>query len=94
MISPSPSRLTKFARFLHYAFQRQVCVEVCHVSAVLWFSTLLSAQPVVKLSPTSLSFGNQMVGVSSSAQGITLTNTGTTSLSLSDIKVSGGNRLD
>ncbi len=37
------------------------------VSAVLWFSTLLSAQPGVTFSPISLSFGNQVVGVKSSA---------------------------
>lgn len=61
------------------------------VAAVLWFSTLLSAQPVVTLSPTSLSFGNQMVGVSSSAQVVTLTNTGTSTLSLTTIKITGGN---
>jgi hypothetical protein len=64
------------------------------VSAVLWFSTFLSAQPAVTFSPTSLSFGNQTVGTTSSAQVITLTNTGTSSLSLNAIKLSGGNRTD
>ena len=59
------------------------------VFAVLCFSSLVSAQPAVTFSPTSLSFGNQMVGVSSSPQVITLTNTGTSSLSLSAIKLTG-----
>ena len=68
--------------------------QCASVSAVLWFSTFLSAQPVVKLSPTMLSFGNQMVDVSSSAQPITLTNTGTASLSVTNIKISGGNHTD
>jgi hypothetical protein len=67
------------------------CAGVC---AVLWFSILLSAQPTVTLSPTSLSFGNQIVGTSSSVQVITVTNTGTSSLSLNAIKLQGGNRLD
>lgn len=64
------------------------------MSAVLWFSTMLSAQPAVTFSPTSLSFGNQAVGTSSAVQVITLTNTGTSSLSLNAIKLTGGNHLD
>lgn len=64
------------------------------VSAVLAFSTLLLAQPTVLLSPTSLTFGSQTVGTSSTAQVVTLTNTGTSTLSLKGIKVTGGNRLD
>ena len=39
-------------------------------------------------------FGNQTVGTTSSAQVITLTNTGTSSLSSNAIKLSGGNRTD
>src|SRR5580700_8309438 len=72
----------------------RVACQCASVFAVLWFSTLLSAQPVVKLSPTMLSFGNQMVAVSSSPLPITLTNTGTASLSVSNIKISGGNHGD
>lgn len=68
--------------------------QCASVFAVLCFSTLLSAQPAVTFSPTSLSFGNQTVGVKSSAQVVTLTNTGTSSLSLSGIKLSGNNRTD
>ena len=64
------------------------------VSAVVGFSTLLLAQPTVKLSPASLSFGNQAVGTSSAGQVVTLTNTGTSSLTLTNIRVSGGNHGD
>jgi hypothetical protein len=72
----------------NYRFAAWKCASVC---AFLWFSTFLSAQPVVGLSPTSLSFGNQSVGVKSSAQAVTLTNTGTSSLLLSNIKIVSGN---
>ena len=64
------------------------------LSAFFWFSTFLSAQPVVTLSPTSLSFGSQTVGVSSSVQVVTLTNTGTSSLTLTGIRITGGNSKD
>jgi Abnormal spindle-like microcephaly-assoc'd, ASPM-SPD-2-Hydin/PQQ-like domain len=62
--------------------------------AVLSFPVLAAAQPVVSLSPTSLSFGNQQVGVSSSAQVVTMTNTGTASLSVAGIKISSANTGD
>ncbi len=75
----------------NYWFAGWRCAGLC---AVLWFSTFLSAQPVVKLAPTSLSFGNQMVGASSNAQVVTLTNTGTTTLLLATIRISGGNHID
>ena len=77
---------------MHYNYR--FAGQCASVSAVVFFSILLSAQPAVTLSPTSLSFGNQVVGTTSSAQVITLTNTGTSSLSLTTIKLSGGNRTD
>jgi Cep192 domain 4/Abnormal spindle-like microcephaly-assoc'd, ASPM-SPD-2-Hydin/PQQ-like domain len=58
------------------------------VFAVLTLSTFAVSQAVVSLSPTSISFGNQQVGIGSAAQVITLTNTGTTSLSIVNIKIS------
>jgi Abnormal spindle-like microcephaly-assoc'd, ASPM-SPD-2-Hydin len=64
------------------------------VFAVLSLSTFAASQAVVSLSPTSISFGNQQVGVGSAAQVVTLTNTGTTSLSTSSIKISSGNMGD
>ncbi len=45
--------------------------------------------PAVSLSPTSLTFGSQAVGVSSSSQAVTLENTGTSTLTISSIAVSG-----
>jgi hypothetical protein len=45
--------------------------------------------PVVYLSPASLTFPAQPVGTSSSAQSVTLTNTGNATLSITSIKASG-----
>ena len=45
--------------------------------------------PVVSLSPTSLTFPAQKVGTSSSAQSVTLRNTGNASLTITSIKASG-----
>ncbi len=46
------------------------------------------------LSPTSLAFGNQSVGTRSTAQSITLTNSGGAALSVTSIAVSGTNASD
>ena len=93
-LNSPPKKLSKSARFRVIRYRYRFAWKCAGVSAVLWFSTLLSAQPGVTFSPTSLSFGNQVVGVKSSAQVITLTNTGTSCLSLNAIKLSGGNRTD
>jgi hypothetical protein len=45
--------------------------------------------PVVSLSPASLTFPPQLVGTSSSAQSLTLSNTGSATLSITSITVSG-----
>src|SRR5208282_4483601 len=45
--------------------------------------------PVVSLSPASLTFPAQAVGTSSSAQSVTLSNTGSAALSISSITASG-----
>jgi hypothetical protein len=45
--------------------------------------------PVVSLSPTSLTFPAQRLGTSSSAQSVTLTNTGNATLSITSISTSG-----
>jgi subtilase family serine protease len=47
-------------------------------------------QPVVILSPTSLTFGGQAVGLTSAPQSVTLSNTGTSPVSISSIYTSGG----
>ena len=53
-----------------------------------------TSTPVASLSPTSLAFGNQTVGTTSAARVITLSNTGTASLSISGIAVTGTNSGD
>src|SRR5215469_15904695 len=50
--------------------------------------------PIASLSPTSISFNSAPVGSSSAAQMLTLTNTGTASLTLSSIVISGTNSSD
>jgi len=50
--------------------------------------------PVVSLSPSSLSFGNQPLGTTSTPQNVTLTNTGSSSLSISGIGITGQNPGD
>jgi lysophospholipase L1-like esterase len=50
--------------------------------------------PAVTLTPTSLSFGSQLVGTTSAAQSSTLRNSGTAPLALSSIGVTGANASD
>ena len=50
--------------------------------------------PVVSLSPTSLAFGNQAIDVTSSAQAVTLSNTGSAALSITSIAIAGTNAGD
>jgi hypothetical protein len=45
--------------------------------------------PIVSLSPTSLGWGKVLVGVTSAAKKVTLTNTGTATLDISNISASG-----
>ncbi len=45
--------------------------------------------PVASLSPASLAFGSQVVGTTSAAQSVTLTNTGSSSLNISSIATMG-----
>jgi Abnormal spindle-like microcephaly-assoc'd, ASPM-SPD-2-Hydin len=45
--------------------------------------------PTVTVSPTSLAWGNVVVGVTSAAKSVTLTNTGSTTLNISSIATSG-----
>jgi hypothetical protein len=54
----------------------------------------LVIDPKVKLSPTSLSFGTQKVGMSSTAKPITVTNTGATALTIKSVTVAGSDPLD
>jgi hypothetical protein len=50
--------------------------------------------PAVTLSSTSLSFGNQPVDTTSSAQTVTLTNTGSAALSITSLTITGTNASD
>jgi hypothetical protein len=50
--------------------------------------------PAPTLSATSLNFGNQTIGVSSAAQTVTFTNTGTAALNLSAVEIGGLNNGD
>lgn len=50
--------------------------------------------PVVTLSVDSLAFGNQAVGATSSAQNVTVRNTGTASLIIADVSITGTNAAD
>jgi hypothetical protein len=50
--------------------------------------------PAVTLSGTSVSFGNQIVGTSSTAQVVTLTNSGTSGLNITSIAITGTNSGD
>lgn len=53
-----------------------------------------SGGPAVRLSPSSLSFGNQPVGTTSGIQTVTLTNNGAAPLSIASISVTGTNAGD
>ena len=50
--------------------------------------------PAVGLSPTSLSFGNQLVSQPSASQSVTVTNSGSATLTISSIQVTGPNASD
>lgn len=50
-----------------------------------------TGSPTVGFSPTSLSFGNQSLQIPSSPQNVTLTNTGTSPLTISSITLTGAN---
>ena len=49
------------------------------------------ASPAVSLSPTSLAFGSQPVGKTSTARTVTLSNTGSAALSITSVAVKGTN---
>ena len=47
------------------------------------------AKPIISVSPSSLSFGNQAVGTSSAARSLSVTNSGTATLSISSVTKTG-----
>ncbi len=56
--------------------------------------TGVTTNPAVTLSPLNINFDNQNEGATSAAQTVTLTNTGTTSLTINSIAVTGANAGD
>jgi hypothetical protein len=73
-----------------------VTVTITGTSGALTNTTTLSLTvnasgggPIVTLVPTSLTFGNTVVGVTSPPKSVTLTNTGTATLNISSIATSG-----
>ncbi|HEY5002805.1 MAG TPA: choice-of-anchor D domain-containing protein, partial [Ktedonobacteraceae bacterium] len=56
--------------------------------------TIPTTSSVVKLTPRTLSFSNQIVGTASGAKTVTIANTGATALTISSIAVSGSNASD
>jgi len=57
------------------------------------FASAAFAQPVVSLSPTSLAFGNEQVGIPSSLP-LTLKNTGSATLTIKKVAIAGANGPD
>ncbi|MGO8946159.1 MAG: N,N-dimethylformamidase beta subunit family domain-containing protein, partial [Ktedonobacterales bacterium] len=55
---------------------------------------IAGSAPIASITPTSLSFGNQNIGTTSTAQTLTLSNTGTTALSIASISLGGANAGD
>ena len=55
------------------------------------YQVVQGTQAIVSLSPTSLNFGNQTVGITSTPQVVTLTNTGNINLTIASIQISGTN---
>ena len=54
----------------------------------------VASSPQVTLSPTSLTFPTQLVGTTSAAQVVTLTNTGTAPLTISSLSITGAQSAD
>ena len=59
-----------------------------------FISSVTPPAPAVSLSPNSLNFGSQQINTTSTAQTVTLTNSGTADLTISSIGVGGSNASD
>ena len=68
-------------------------VATCQALLVLAVSISAAGQTVT-LSTASVSFGKQTVGTSSAAKAVTVTNTGSATLTFTSIVVAGADRLD
>lgn len=77
-----------------YAFSptnRNVTINGANVTGVNFTAT---GVPVVQIAPSTLTFASQTIGTSSAAQPVTLSNTGTASLSITGITIGGTNPGD
>jgi hypothetical protein len=97
MFSPNPTTTTSTLTLTASgsAATGTVTVTIQGVSSSLTHTTTLSltvnpvAAPAVTLAPTSLSFGSVVVQATSSAKSVTVTNSGSATLNISGITVSG-----
>ncbi len=85
LVAPVSAETTALARIIHASHGTR--------SVNVFVGTTASA-PVVSLSPTSLSFGNHQVNTTSSAQTVTLKNSGNAALTIKGIGLSGPNSGD
>lgn len=85
LVAPVSAETTALARIIHASNGTR--------SVNVFVGTTTSA-PVVSLSPTSLSFGNHQVNTTSSAQTVTLKNSGNAALTIKGIGLSGPNSGD
>jgi trimeric autotransporter adhesin len=63
-------------------------------TATLSGSGTAPAAPIATLSPSTVSFGNEVMGVTASAQTVTLSNTGNAALTISGVTIGGTNATD
>jgi hypothetical protein len=68
-------------------------VVLANSNNTIWVD-LQSVGAVVSLSPTSLNFGNQTVGITSTPQNVTLQNNGNVNLTITSIQTTGANSGD
>lgn len=83
--------------FCRGVFCRCACLKTLARVIALFgvFASISYAQsPVVTLAPTSLTFASQVVGTPSPTQTVTLTNTGSATLSITKINITGPNIKD
>jgi hypothetical protein len=85
LVAPVSAETTALVRIIHTSHGTRSVNVVVGTTA---------AAPVVSLSPTSLSFGNHQVNTTSSAQTVTLKNSGNAALTIKGIGLSGPNGGD
>jgi hypothetical protein len=106
MIALSPFAKTNYSNTIHYTHSSTLRTVqgffgvtpllrgAANATDLSDFFTGGASAPAVTLSPTSLNFGNQLVGSASSPSTITLTDSGNAALSISSIIITGTNAGD